>query len=60
MNARLYTFVVVIPSNFEADILAERRPAVQVNIDATAMMQAGIGNGYINRILTQEVARFIE
>lgn len=60
MNARLYTFVVVIPSNFEADILAERRPTVQVNIDATAMMQAGIGNGYINRILTQEVARFIQ
>lgn len=60
MNARLYTFVMVIPSNFEADILAERRPTVQVNIDATAMMQAGIGNGYINRILTQEVARFIQ
>lgn len=59
MNARKYTFVVVIPSKFEADILAERRPTVQVNIDATAMMQAGIGNGYINRILTQEVARFI-
>jgi len=59
MNARLYTFVVVIPSKFEADILAERRPTVQVNIDATAMMQAGIGNGYINHILTQEIARFV-
>lgn len=59
MNARQYTFVVVIPSKFESDILAERRPTVQVNIDATAMMQAGIGNGYINRIVTEEVARFI-
>lgn len=59
MNAREYTFVVVIPGNFESDILAGRRPTVQVNIDATAMMQAGIGNGYINSILLQEIDRFV-
>ncbi len=59
MNAREYTFVVVIPGNFESDILAGRHPTVQINIDATAMMQAGIGNGYINAILLQEIDRFV-
>ncbi|GAB4368563.1 MAG: ABC transporter permease [Kiloniellaceae bacterium] len=54
-----YTFVVVIPPRFEADVLAGRQPAVQVNIDATAMMQAGIGDGYISNIIAQEVARFV-
>lgn len=60
MDSGRYTFVVVIPANFEADLLAERRPAVQVNIDATAMMQAGIGDSYIQAILQQEIARFID
>lgn len=60
MDSGRYTFVVVIPPNFEADLLADRRPAVQVNIDATAMMQAGIGDGYIRAILSQEIARFID
>ena len=59
MDSGRYTFVVVIPSRFEADVLAGRRPAVQVNIDATAMMQAGIGDGYINRILAQEINEFL-
>lgn len=53
-----YTFVVVIPPDFEADILAGRDPAVQVNIDATAMMQAGIGDGYISSIISQEISTF--
>ena len=55
-----YTFVVVIPPRFEADVLAGRQPAVQVNIDATAMMQAGIGDGYIHNIITQEVAIYLK
>ncbi|GAB4394288.1 MAG: ABC transporter permease [Kiloniellaceae bacterium] len=55
-----YTFVVVIPPRFEADVLAGRQPEVQVDIDATAMMQAGIGDGYISRIIAQEVATFLK
>jgi ABC-2 type transport system permease protein len=54
-----YTFVVVIPPRFEADVLAGRQPDIQVNIDATAMMQAGIGDGYISSIISQEVTRFV-
>jgi ABC-2 type transport system permease protein len=59
LDSDRYTFVVVIPNDFEADVLSGRRPAVQVNIDATAMMQAGIGDNYINAILTREVRDFM-
>jgi ABC-2 type transport system permease protein len=59
MDFGVYTFVVVIPPDFEADVLAGRDPALQVNIDATAMMQAGIGDGYIQSIISQEVRTFL-
>lgn len=58
MASGRYTFVLIIPHNFEADVLAGRRPAIQVNIDATAMMQAGIGDGFIRSIVAQEVSIF--
>jgi ABC-2 type transport system permease protein len=52
-------FVVVIPPNFEHDLRAGRNPAVQVNIDATAMQQAGIGAGYIKNIVGDRVHSFL-
>ena len=60
MDEGLYMFVVNIPSGFEADIRAGRRPEIQVNIDATAMQQAGIGAGYIHGILTNEITRYVQ
>ena len=60
MEAGRFTFVVVIPSGFQADVLAGRRPEVQINIDATAMMQAGIGEGYISVIMSREIMAFAE
>lgn len=60
MDSRQYTFVIVIPSAFEADVLAGRRPTIQVNIDATAMTHAGIGESYIASILGQEITQFAE
>lgn len=59
MDEGRYTFVVVIPPKFEADVLAGHSPALQVNVDATAMMQAGIGAGYIQQIAALEIGRFI-
>ncbi|HYM32207.1 MAG TPA: ABC transporter permease [Candidatus Cybelea sp.] len=53
------TFAVDVPPNFEADVAAGRSPAFQVNVDATAMMQAGIGAGYIQQIVSDEVYRFL-
>lgn len=59
MDEGRFMFVVVIPPRFEADVVAGRRPDVQVNIDATAMQQAGIGSGYIREIMTQRMGSFI-
>jgi ABC-2 type transport system permease protein len=59
MDTARYIFVIVIPPHFERDVLAGRAPAVQVNVDATAMVQAGLGSGYVQQILTTEVQNFV-
>jgi ABC-2 type transport system permease protein len=59
MDAGRYTFIVDVPPRFQADVLAGRQPALQVNIDATAMSQAGRGAGYIGEIFAGEIARFV-
>ena len=59
MNAGRYTFVIDIPPNFARDVLAGRRPALQVNVDATAMVQAGLGADYAQQIITTEVENFL-
>src|SRR4029077_18361085 len=50
----------VIPPRFERDLRAGRNPAIQVNIDATAMQQAGIGAGYIKNIINDRVSSFLK
>ena len=59
MNMRRFTFVIDIPPNFERDVLGGRDPAVQVNIDATVMVQAGLGSGYAQQIILDEIQDFI-
>ena len=59
MNGRRYTFVVDIPPNFQRDVLGGRRPAIQINVDATAMIHAGLGSGYAQQIITTEIADFL-
>jgi ABC-2 type transport system permease protein len=59
MNAGKYTFVLDIPPNFQRDVLGGRRPAVQLNVDATAMVQAGLGSSYAQQIITTEVNDFL-
>jgi ABC-2 type transport system permease protein len=59
MNVGQYTFIIDIPPHFERDVLGGQDPAVQVNIDATAMVQAGLGSGYIQQILTTEISDFV-
>ncbi|NER61111.1 ABC transporter permease [Pseudomonas sp. MAFF212428] len=55
MDSGRYTFVINIPANFQADLLAGRTPELQVNVDATAMSQAFMGAGYIGRIFEREL-----
>jgi ABC-2 type transport system permease protein len=52
-------FVVAIPPRFEHDLRAGRNPSIQVNIDATAMQQAGIGAGYIRSIVSDRIGSFL-
>ena len=52
-------FVVEIPPNFQADILAQRKTEIQINVDATAVAQAGNGANYLKTAISNEVQNFI-
>jgi ABC-2 type transport system permease protein len=60
MDQGRYMFVVSLPPRLERDLRAGRNPTIQVNIDATAMQQAGIGAGYIRSILNDRVTTFLK
>jgi ABC-2 type transport system permease protein len=52
-------FVVEIPPNFQADILAQRKTEIQINVDATAVAQAGNGANYLKTAISNEVQNFL-
>jgi len=58
MDAGRFTFIVDIPPRFQADIQAGRQPTLQLNVDATAMSQAGRGASYLSEIFATEISRF--
>jgi ABC-2 type transport system permease protein len=60
MDAGLDTFALDIPPEFQRDLLAGRTPVIQLNVDATRMSQAFVGNGYIQTIVGNEVRAFAE
>lgn len=53
-----FTFVVVIPPDFEADIRRGLTPEIELNIDATAVVQAATGASYLQEMLFQKVTEF--
>jgi ABC-2 type transport system permease protein len=55
-----YTFILEVPPKLEADLLANRGPSIQINVDATAVSQAAIGTAYIQEIITRETGRFLK
>lgn len=59
MNIGKYTFIVDIPPHFQRDVVGGRNPSVQVAVDATAVMQAGIGSGYAQQIISSEIGNFV-
>ncbi len=59
MNGGRFTFVVDIPPHFERDVVGGREPGVQLDVDATAMVQAGLGADYAQEIITTEVQNFV-
>jgi len=58
MDRGRYTFALDIPPGFQRDVLAGKRPAIQLNVDATQTSQAFLGAGYIQNIVAAEVAHF--
>jgi len=58
MNNGRLIFVLEIPPNFQSDLLSRRQASLQLNVDATAMAQAGNGALYIQTIIAQEIANF--
>lgn len=60
LDSGYYTFIILIPADFEKDVLGGKSPDILANIDATRMTQAGIGSGYIQNIITQEVQTFLK
>jgi ABC-2 type transport system permease protein len=59
LDAGIYTFVLVIPTRFQQDVLAGRNAQIQLNTDATRMSQAFVGGGYIQQIVMGEVNEFV-
>src|SRR5271165_5856520 len=52
-------FVVEIPPNFESHIRAQRKTGLQINVDATAVAQAGNGASYLRTAIANEIQGFI-
>ena len=59
MDRGLFMFVVAIPPRFEDDLRAGRNPEIQINIDATAMQQAGVGTTYIKSIINKRLSNYL-
>lgn len=60
MDRSQFMFIVAIPPMFEEKVRKGRWTEIQINIDATAMNQAGTGSGYINRILNERIATYVQ
>jgi ABC-2 type transport system permease protein len=52
-------FVVEIPPNFEADLRAQRKTSLQINVDATVVAQAGNGANYLKTAISNEIQSFL-
>src|SRR5271169_2616267 len=59
MNKGELLFAVEIPPNFQANVLAQRKTEVQINVDATAVAQAGNGANYLKTAISYEVQHFM-
>ena len=58
MDRGEYTFILVIPPDFQRDLLAGKGPSIQLNVDATRMSQAFVGAGYVQQIVLKECNAF--
>lgn len=59
MDAGKFTLALVIPTDFQRDVLRGRHPEVQLNVDATRMSQAFSSNAAAQQIVSDEVTEFV-
>ncbi len=59
MDSGELLFVVEIPPNFEADLRAQRKTSLQINVDATIVAQAGNGANYLKTAISNEIQSFL-
>ncbi len=59
MDAGRFTFVLDIPPHFERDVRGGQSPTMQLDVDATAMVQAGLGAGYAQQIIGGEIQDYL-
>lgn len=59
MDAGQFSLALVIPTDFQRDMLRGRHPQVQLNVDATLMSQAFASNSAAQQIVTAEVTEFV-
>ena len=60
MDAGIDTFALDIPPHFQRDVLNGRTSRVQLNIDATRVLQAFAGGGYVQEIVLGEISEFLQ
>ena len=60
MDSGRYTFALYIPQGFQRDVLANRGPDLQLNVDATRMSQAFTGSGAVQQIVMGEITEFVQ
>ena len=60
MDAGDYTFALIIPPNFQRDVLGGKNAQIQLNTDATRMSQAFTGSGYVQQIVSAEITEFVQ
>jgi len=53
------TFVLNVPHHFQRDVVDNRNPKLQLNVDATAVSQAFLGAVYVQSIVADEIARYL-
>ncbi len=54
-----YSFIIVIPEHFQANLLAQKPTEIQLNIDATVVSQAYVGSNYIRQIINNEILNYL-
>lgn len=59
LNHRDVTFVLHLPPKLQADLLSGRQPEIAIEVDATAMTQAGVGTSYLQNIVTRTAREFL-